>query len=134
MQPDPESLLRSRGIRPTTHRLALARLLLDGRDRHVTAEQVYLEARDAGVPVALATVYNTLNQLRGAGLLAEVIVDAARVIYDTNTGPHWHLYNETTGELTDVAPLPVQTGELPPGTELSRVDVVVRVREAAHQR
>jgi Fur family iron response transcriptional regulator len=132
-QPDVEGLLRSRGIRPTNHRVALASLLLDGRDRHVTAEQVHHEAHAAGTPVALATVYNTLNQLRTAGLLAEVIVDAARVVYDTNVSAHWHLYNETTGELTDVAPGDLQGLGMPPlpaGTELARVDVVLRVRSA----
>ncbi len=127
--PDAETLLRARGIRPTRHRLQLARLLFNGPDRHVTAEQVHVEANASGEPLALATVYNTLNQLRSAGLLAEVIVEPGRVVYDTNTTPHWHLYHEQSGELSDMpAGRIVDLPSLPPGTEVSRVDVVVRVR------
>ncbi|HMV65474.1 MAG TPA: transcriptional repressor [Myxococcota bacterium] len=130
---DPEGLLRSRGIRPTSHRVALTHLLFDGRNRHVTAEQVYHEAHEAGIPVALATVYNTLNQLRTAGLLSDVVVDASRVVFDTNTHPHWHVFNETTGELTDVEAGDADILGLPPldpGLTLDRVDVIVRVRDA----
>ena len=36
--------LRDAGLRPTRQRLALARLLFDAGDRHVTAEQVHGEA------------------------------------------------------------------------------------------
>lgn len=126
---DVEALLKSRNIRPTHHRVQLGRLLFDGRDRHVTAEQVHLEAQQAGEPVALATVYNTLNQLRSAGLLSEVVVEAGRVIYDTNITDHWHLFDESTGCLSDlpagrVCDLP----PLPEGSEVARVSVVVRVR------
>ena len=44
--------LRAAGLRPTRQRLALARLLFDGGDRHVTAEQLHGEAqarRDPGL-------------------------------------------------------------------------------------
>jgi Fur family transcriptional regulator, iron response regulator len=40
--------LREHGLRPTKQRLAVARLLLEGADRHVSAEQVYRETREAG--------------------------------------------------------------------------------------
>ena len=33
----PANLLRQRGMRPTRQRVAIARLLFDGKDRHVTA-------------------------------------------------------------------------------------------------
>ena len=55
--------LKDVGLRPTRQRLALARLLFDGGDRHVTAEQLHNEALGADSRVSLATVYNTLNQL-----------------------------------------------------------------------
>jgi Fur family iron response transcriptional regulator len=128
---DVEALLKSRDIRPTRHRVLLGRLLFDGRDRHVTAEQVHLEVEQAGEHVALATVYNTLNQLRTAGLLNEVVIEAGRVIYDTNTTDHWHLFDETTGELRDLpAGRVVDLPPLPEGSEVAQVSVVVRVRSA----
>ena len=41
LRPSPNLVerLRAVGLRPTRQRLALARLLFDGEDRHVTAEQ-----------------------------------------------------------------------------------------------
>ena len=70
--------LRESGLRPTRQRLALARLLLDGRDRHISAEQLHEEAQREGVRVSLATVYNTLHQFTDAGLLREVVIDPNR--------------------------------------------------------
>jgi hypothetical protein len=49
--------LRAANLRPTRQRVALARLLLETGDRHVTAEQLHGEASAAGIRVSLATVY-----------------------------------------------------------------------------
>ena len=70
--------LKAVGLRPTRQRLALAKLLFDGDDRHVTAEVLHAEAQGAKVRVSLATVYNTLHQFTSAGLLREVVVDPGR--------------------------------------------------------
>ena len=56
----------------------------------------------AGIKVSLATVYNTLHQFTGAGLLRQVIVDAARGYFDTNTGDHQHFFLEEEGALIDI--------------------------------
>ena len=48
--------LRGAGLRPTRQRLALAELLLENGDRHITAEQLHGEAIGANVRVSLATV------------------------------------------------------------------------------
>ena len=82
--------LRNAGLRPTRQRLALARLLFGGGNRHVTAEQLHAEARREEIPVSLATIYNTLNQFRKAGLLREVVVDSGRSWFDTNLEDHHH--------------------------------------------
>ena len=70
--------LRAAGLRPTRQRVALARLLLDNGDRHITAEQLHGEAASASVKVSLATVYNTLHQFTTTGLLREVVVEPGR--------------------------------------------------------
>src|SRR5271167_4823945 len=89
--------LRGVGLRPTRQRVALARLLLENGDRHITAEQLHSEAVGAAIRVSLATVYNTLHQFTDAGLLREDVVVSG-------------------------FPLP------PLGTEICRVDVIIRVR------
>lgn len=124
--------LRAAGLRPTRQRLALARLLFDSGDRHVTAEQLHAEAVAAKVRVSLATVYNTLHQFTSLGMLREVVVEPARSYFDTNTSDHHHFFHEHSGQLADIPGDQVQLVRLPaapPGTEVTRVDVVVRVRD-----
>ncbi len=120
------------GLRPTRQRLSLAELLVgDGQDRHVTAESLHAAARDKGETVSLATVYNTLHAFCEAGILQEITVDGSRSYFDTRIDDHPHFLWEDTAELTDapaegleIARLP----EAPAGTEISKVDVVIRLR------
>jgi Fur family transcriptional regulator, iron response regulator len=128
--------LRGAGLRPTRQRVALAQLLFDGADRHMTAEQLHGEALAASIPVSLATVYNTLHQFTGAGLLREVVVEPGRSYFDTNIDDHHHFFCESTGMLQDIPGAAVSVGQLPhapAGTEISRVDVIIRVRRQTSQ-
>jgi len=123
--------LRLVGLRPTRQRLALARLLLENGDRHITAEQLHGEAVDADIRVSLATVYNTLHQFTDAGLLREVVVEPGRSYFDTNTTDHHHFFCDADGRLQDIPGEDVMVSgfPLPPlGTEICRVDVIIRVR------
>ena len=123
--------LKGAGLRSTRQRLALARLLFDGDDRHVTAEQLHNEAVEAGIRISLATVYNSLHQFTEAGLLREVLVDPARIYFDTNTSDHHHFFASDTGQLQDIPAHEIVLGALPPtpgGTAVERVDVIVRLR------
>lgn len=134
MMPSPSAALerlRAVSLRPTRQRLALARLLLENGERHFTAEQLHGEALAAGIQVSLATVYNTLHQFIDSGLLHEVVVEPGRSYFDTNTTDHHHFFCEATGKLQDIPgqDLAVTKLPLPPsGTEISRVDVIIRVR------
>lgn len=124
--------LKTAGFRPTRQRLALGALLLGGLDRHVTAEQLYEEATAAGVPVSLATVYNTLHQFTEAGLLRAVAVDGSKTYFDTNTSDHHHFYCEWDGSIMDIPESGIRIAgvpDAPAGMEIARVDVVVRLRE-----
>jgi len=123
--------LRSVGLRPTRQRLALARLLLENGDRHITAEQLHGEAVGADIQVSLATVYNTLHQFTDVGLLREVVVEPGRSYFDTNTTDHHHFFCDADGRLQDIPGEDVMVSgfPLPPlGTEICRVDVIIRVR------
>jgi Fur family transcriptional regulator, iron response regulator len=125
--------LRAAGLRPTRQRLALAKLLFDGADRHVTAEMLHGEALRARVRVSLATVYNTLHQFTDAGLLREIVVDAERSYFDTNVTNHHHLFDEGARHLHDIPEADVRLDRMPPlpeGMEVSRVDVIVRIRKS----
>jgi len=117
-------------LRPTRQRCALADMLYAEGDRHVTAEMLHEEALIAGVPVSLATIYNTLHQFRDAGLLRDVTVGGTKTYFDTNLSNHHHFYNEVDGRLTDIPKGMIQVMGVPEAPEdkiISRIDVVVQI-------
>jgi Fur family iron response transcriptional regulator len=125
--------LRAAGLRPTRQRVQLVELLFSNGHRHMTAESLHADAGAAGVQVSLATVYNTLHQFTEAGILREVVVDASRSYFDTNTGDHQHFYVENDGTLIDIPgdEIAVSGIPMPPkGHAVDRVDVVVRIRKS----
>ena len=124
------SQLRAANLRPTRQRIALAKLLFGGCNRHVTAESLHEEARKAGLSVSQATIYNTLNQFLSAGLLSEVIVDHARSYFDTNVTEHHHFFIEDETRLIDIPLNEVVLStvpDAPEGYDLAGVDVVIRL-------
>ena len=125
--------LRAIGLRPTRQRLALAKLLFEGEERHVTAELLHSEAVDAGIKVSLATVYNTLHQFTEAGLLKEVIVDSNRTYFDTNISDHHHIFfkeDEILADLTSEDLVISSLPEVPEGKKISAVNVVIHMENS----
>ena len=123
--------LRGAALRPTRQRVELVGLLFGKGDRHVTAESLHDEAARSGVQVSLATVYNTLHQFTQAGLLRQVVVDAARSHFDTNTRDHQHFFLVEEGQLIDIPGENIAVAGVPAppkGMAVDRIDVVVRVR------
>ena len=123
-------LLCDHHIIPTQQRVDIASVLLI-RQQHLTADRLLDEVNTAhNGAVSKATVYNTLSLFVEKGLIREVIVEAGRVFYDSNTAPHHHVYNLDSGEITDFPADDVRIlglPDLPEGAEVA--DIVVRVRE-----
>ena len=122
--------LQSAGLRATPKRLAIGKLLFDGMDRHVTADDVAALARKHNVRVSLATVYNTLNQFVAAGLMKRITLDSDRTWFDTNVSDHHHLFFEDGGDLHDVPGDTVRVEGLPPipaGAKIRSIEVIVRM-------
>ncbi len=121
------------GLRPTRQRLALATLLVgDGQDRHVSAESLFAAANKKAEPVSLATVYNTLSAFCEAGIMREINVNGAKGYFDTRTDDHPHFFWEDSNTLTDAPAESLEISRLPDapkGTEIFKVDVVIRVRK-----
>ena len=125
--------IRSAGLCPTQQRIALAKLLFQGENRHVTAEMLFKEAMSEKMTVSLATVYNTLHQFTEAGMLREITVDANRSYFDTNTKSHHHFYFEKDGKLGDIPDGMISVAKLPEapeGTIIKSVDVVVTIADS----
>ncbi len=124
--------LAGAGLRPTRQRVALAALLVgDGKDRHVTAESLHEASKTHGESVSLATVYNTLRAFSEVGLIREIMVDGSKSYFDTRVDDHPHFFWEDEGHLTDAPKEQLEISalpEAPEGTEISKVDVVIRLR------
>jgi len=125
--------LRAAKLRPTRQRLALAQLLFEPGDHHVTAESLFDQAQAKDVRVSLATVYNTLHQFTAAGLLREVVVSSACTYFDTNVTDHHHFYFEDHHALIDIDGTKIDIRGLPKppdGAKVSRVDVIIRLSQS----
>ncbi|MET0942922.1 MAG: iron response transcriptional regulator IrrA [Mesorhizobium sp.] len=123
--------VRDAGLRPTRQRIALAELLFAKGDRHLSAEELHEEALAAGVPVSLATVYNSLHQFTEAGLLRILAVEGSKTYFDTNISDHHHFFIEGENKVFDIVAAPVKVTDLPEppeGMEIVNVDIVVRLR------
>jgi Fur family iron response transcriptional regulator len=122
--------LKEVGLRPTRQRMALAKLLFDRGDHHITAEQLHTAARNQNIPVSLATVYNSLHQFKDVGILREVVVEAGRSYFDTNVSAHHHFFRPDVGELIDIPNDAVNVSKLPSppeGTKIESVNVIIRL-------
>jgi Fur family iron response transcriptional regulator len=124
--------LRNVGLRPTRQRLALAKILFDGPNRHVTAEILHEETKMANINISRATIYNTLHQFNDAGLLREVVVDSGRTYFDTNVTDHHHYFMEKEARLEDIPAGEIKINmlpDVPEGKRFSRVEVIIHVAE-----
>jgi len=113
--------------------VALADLLVgDGNHRHVTAESLFVAAQSQGEKVSLATVYNTLRTFCDAGLVQEITVDGSKSYFDTRIDDHPHFYWEDENRLSDAPAAELEIARVPDapeGMEISKVDVVIRLRK-----
>jgi len=126
-----EIRLREAGLRPTRQRLALAELLYAKGDRHLSVEELHEEAGQAGFPISLATVYNTLHQFTEAGLLRVLAVEGNKTYFDTNTSDHHHFFVEGANQVLDIPLANITIDNLPDvpeGMEIANIDVIIRLR------
>ena len=126
-----ENRLRLAGLRPTRQRVAIAKLLLDGRHRHISAESLSMEIRESGTQMADGTIYNTLNQFTDAGLLRRVTVPNEYSLFDTNVEHHHHFYDSDADCLIDIPADQVVLDVLPDapdGYEYQSIDVTINIR------
>jgi Fur family transcriptional regulator, iron response regulator len=125
-------LLQRAGLRPTRHRVALARLLFHRETtRHVTAEQLFTEAKTARIKLSLATVYNVLNQFLNAGLLRQAMLTPGVVHFDTNTSLHHHLINSSRGTVTCIDTKEIEFSRLPELADdevIDHIEVIIWTR------
>ena len=124
--------LRDVKLRPTKQRILLANLILDGKNKHFTAETIQKEVSTKGHNISLATIYNCLNKFVNVGLLKQIDQQGEVTIFDTNVSHHHHFLNQNTGELTDIKPDEITFSkfpEIPKGFQNDGVEVLIKIRD-----
>ena len=81
--------LRTRSVRVTPQRLAIAEAVLNSTD-HPTVQQIYERVRDHFPSMTLATIYSTLGVLERSGLIQELPFERMSR-YEPNMDPHVNL-------------------------------------------
>ena len=124
--------LRDVKLRPTKQRILLANLILDGKNKHFTAETIQKEVSTKGHNISLATIYNCLNKFVNVGLLKQIDQQGEVTIFDTNVSHHHHFLNQNTGELTDIEPDEITFSKfpkIPRGFQNVGFEVLIKIRD-----
>ena len=93
--------LRQDSIRLTPQRLAVLRILAEDTG-HPTVEQVYDRVRGDYPTTSLATIYKTIDMLKGIGEVLELSVGESHRYDGRDPRPHPHLICEACGAITDL--------------------------------
>jgi Fe2+ or Zn2+ uptake regulation protein len=93
--------IRAHGLRPTPARIAILTHLREARD-HPTVDGLRAALREHHHDLGQATVYQNLERLTDAGLVARFLDGAGLLRFDANRTRHHHLLCTVCGRITDV--------------------------------
>jgi Fur family ferric uptake transcriptional regulator len=80
--------LKSTGLKATLPRLKILDIFQTGKQRHMTAEDVFRVLLEERSDIGLATVYRVLTQFEQAGLLIRSNFESGKAVYELNEGKH----------------------------------------------
>jgi Fur family ferric uptake transcriptional regulator len=80
--------LKSTGLKATLPRLKILQIFQQGRQRHMTAEDVFRLLLEDRSDIGLATVYRVLTQFEQAGILCRNHFESGKAMYELNEGQH----------------------------------------------
>jgi len=69
---------------------------------HMTADQIFAEARLIKPNIAVGTVYRNLKLLSEAGEIRHILVAGSPDIYDKSVHPHEHMICDNCGQVYDL--------------------------------
>lgn len=118
------------GLRMTKQRQVVYDVLTDLGSTHPTASEVYVTAKERMPTISLATVYNCLETLTGAGAIKQVNIDREASRYCPNLQPHAHFFCTGCNNVFDIG---LESGadaasvwSLPEGCRLEEMHVAMR--------
>ena len=124
------SFLKENGLKPTTQRNLVIKQLLDGKDKHFTAEDLYDQMKLKKKNISLATIYNTLHSFVEKKILKLISVKEGKAIFCTNMKNHYHFFNSKTGKLTDIPYEKIKINKLPKppkGTKIDNIEITINL-------
>lgn len=80
--------LKSTGLKATVPRLKILEIFQAGKQRHMTAEDVFRVLLEDHSDIGLATVYRVLTQFEQAGLLNRSNFESGKAVFEINEGQH----------------------------------------------
>jgi Fur family transcriptional regulator, peroxide stress response regulator len=104
LQPSTDAIvktLKAKGLRVTPQRFAVYANLLSRTD-HPTVEQLLVDLNQYCPVSSQATIYSSLQALRAAGLIREVLLEAGVSRYDAKVAPHHHFHCQECGSIEDI--------------------------------
>ena len=94
------------GLELTKQRQSVLRVIRES-DKHLTANEVFDDARRLLPGISFATVYNSLRYLKNEGLIGEIRFGTDANLYDRKLTRHDHAICNGCGKLVDLeVPLP----------------------------
>ena len=88
-------------LKLTKQRRSVLRVIR-GSDKHLTANEVFEDARRLLPGISFATVYNSLRYLKQNGVIGEVRFGADSTRYDRKLSRHDHAICNSCGKLVDL--------------------------------
>lgn len=85
----------------TKQRQSVLRVIRES-DKHLTASEVFDDARRLLPDISFATVYNSLNYLKTQGLIGEIKFGTGANLYDRKLTQHHHALCNNCGKLVDL--------------------------------
>lgn len=76
--------------------------LLQGTERHPTADWIYNELKEEFPDLSMGTVYRNLIVLIDQGLVNKIDFGSTFDRFDANVGPHYHFICEKCGAIMDL--------------------------------
>lgn len=102
--------LRKKGLKVTTARLSILNILTEGKQQHLSAEEIYQKLYAQGQDVGLATVYRVLTQFEAAGLVRRHHFEGESSVFELEMGEHHdHLVCLRCGAVTEFVDETIET-------------------------
>jgi len=80
--------LKNTGLKATLPRLKILEIFQTGKQRHMTAEDVFRVLLEERSDIGLATVYRVLTQFEQAAILSRRHFESGKAVYELNEGSH----------------------------------------------